>query len=108
MTTVRPSSRILPIWKTDGLRLRLMGASPPRRSRLRGTWACGVHLHRSVFIGASTRVLERVQSVQWTQRNNANTSDGNTPRDYLGAAACSRSVRCRQVPDGLLLSRQLA
>src|SRR3954470_23258220 len=32
MTTVRPSSRILPTWKTDGLRL-LVTESSPRQSR---------------------------------------------------------------------------
>src|SRR3954466_13066603 len=35
MTTVRPSSRILPTWNTDGLRLRLTEPSP-RRSRQSG------------------------------------------------------------------------
>src|SRR3954453_20805507 len=30
MTTVSPASRILPIWKTDGLRLVLTGRSPRR------------------------------------------------------------------------------
>src|SRR3954462_7725874 len=39
MTTVRPSSRTLPTWKTDGLRLLVMESSP-RQFRSRGAEPC--------------------------------------------------------------------
>src|SRR3954447_16177478 len=107
MTTVRPSSRTLPIWKTDGLRLRLMGASPLDGPAPEDR-TCGVHLHHSVSIGASQPVLERVHSVQWTQRNNANTVRGKSLGTSACDPACSLSTRWQMPTAATALGRQLA
>src|SRR3954466_15791120 len=85
MTTVWPSSRTLPTWKTDGFRLLLTEPSP-RRSHLRDR-----DLRRDVLgIGRPPRALDpfRRKVIRWREEQRCRPR---TERNY------KRAIRRRQL-----------